>query len=55
MKYIKYKLLVWLLDDICKRSRCVSCRLGKLCGINSYYCHVGDIYAQAKTAWGLED
>ena len=55
---IKYRLLVWLLGDICERcEECSKCRLGcesKL--FNGWReCLEADVHIQARKVWGLED
>lgn len=57
---IKYKLLVWLLDDICKKTmHCEKCYMGCECTIadlkNSTECCEYDIFNQARRVWGLEE
>ena len=42
LRRIKYRLLRWLLDDICEKSTCVSC-----------CCFETDIFTQARKVWGL--
>lgn len=42
---IKFKLLAWLLSDICNKSTCDDCQ------ILSCVCNVS---AQARKVWGLE-
>ena len=49
VKRLKYKLLVWLLGEICERSDCKRCRF-----YHGRECHQGDTYAQARRVWGLE-
>lgn len=50
--FIKYKLLKWLLNDICNMGECTNCMLGSKgnpeidCG--DVYEHV---YAQARKVW----
>jgi len=57
LKRIKYKLLRWLLDDICLKSECQKCRLSyntKFCGSICHQCLEGEVFSQANKAWGLE-
>ena len=55
---IKFKLLKWLLDDICMKSECRQCQLSSEIEINGYVgtaCGEEDIFIQARKAWGLEE
>lgn len=48
---IKYRLLCWLLNDICKGSDCDTCVLDwRECFVSSK----SDIYVQARKAWRIE-
>lgn len=55
---IKYKLLCWLLGDICCGSDCHTCQLGHKTEIGGYEgiaCQEEDVYIQARKVWGLEE
>lgn len=54
IRIIKYKLLNWLLRDICKKSNCVTCNInydgwGRFCPRNNSL-----ILLQAKQAWRIK-
>lgn len=51
MNRLKYKLLRWLLGDICTRSNCEQCRLR---GSGRYSCKQNDIYPQARRVWRIK-
>lgn len=59
IRRIKYRLLRWLLDDICEKSTCESCCMGGESTIpgfqNSIQCFDNDIFVQARRVWGLEE
>ena len=56
---IKYRLLRWLLDDICEKSVCESCRMGGECSIagipHSIQCFENEVFVQARRVWKLEE
>ena len=58
---IKYKLLKWLLDDICIKSECGECLLYRACEIEClkntvfFECLENDVFKQARKVWGLEE
>lgn len=55
---IKYKLLKWLLDDICVSSEYERCCLGSEINIDGYVgcaCGEEDVFIQARKAWGMEE
>ena len=56
IKRIKYRLLCYLLGDICKKSTCESCKICS-CNLTNVYCPCGEnyIYKQARAVWGLEE
>lgn len=55
MGWIKYKLLCWLLGDLCVRSRCDSCRMMNFSYGDHYCpCNENDIYIQARKVWGIK-
>lgn len=54
---IKFKLLNWLLEDICQRcASCEICSLGTESDVmdGMYECISDDIRAQAKKTWEVE-
>lgn len=56
LRKFKYKLLRWLLDDICKKSNCNACTLSykiEVAGYKGDACKEGDIFYQARNAWNL--
>lgn len=58
LKRIKYKLLRWLLEDICLKSECKECHLRydtNFCGTVCHQCLKGEVFSQAYKAWGLEE
>jgi hypothetical protein len=62
--FIKYKLLKWLLKDICNNGDCLKCNLS--CGNDFAYCHQCDtliadchdvhreLLAEARKVWNVE-
>ena len=51
MKRIKYRLLLWLLRDICNKTRsCSKCEL-----LRKGECSRFGVLGQARKAWKLED
>lgn len=52
---IKFRLLCWLLGDICMKSSCIDCEVDKG-GDVDVMCPCGEkyIYTQARKVWGLE-
>lgn len=53
---IKYKLLCWLLGDICKNCKCDTCALSydiEVAGYKGNACREGDVFYQARNAWDL--
>lgn len=59
LRHIKYRLLRWLLDDICEKSVCELCRMGGECSIpgfqNSIQCYENEVTVQARRVWKLEE
>ena len=56
LRQIKYRLLRWLLDDICEKSICESCCIGGVKkDINAIVCFENDVFVQARKVWGLEE
>lgn len=63
LRRIKYRLLRWLLDDICKRGGveawdCKKCTLDyeiDVDGFRGWSCLLNDVFAQARKVWGLEE
>ena len=59
LRRIKYKLLKWLLGDICEKSYCQECRMGGECNIpgikESIQCFENEVFVQARKVWGLEE
>lgn len=54
--YFKYKLLCWLLGDICQQSDCDTCGLNTGESVISLCpCVENRIYTQARKAWNLEE
>lgn len=54
MGRIKYKLLCWLLGDLCARSECGVCELWQYAYGNHYCpCNENDIYRQARKVWKI--
>lgn len=52
---IKYKLLCWLLGDICTKSDCNDCAINNPGSILVFCpCHASAFYKQARKVWGLE-
>ena len=58
LRRIKYKLLCWLLDDICIKSKCKNCAM---CHHSERYadalvdgCGENEVFVQARRAWGLK-
>lgn len=52
----KYRLLRWLLDDICEKSKCDTCALSYEIEVGGYKgnaCREGDVFYQARNAWDL--
>lgn len=56
---IKYRLLMWLLGDICEKSECEKCRMGGECSIpgftNNIQCYENEVSVQARRVWKLEE
>ena len=55
---IKYRLLRWLLDDICCKSECEKCVLSHAITVGDYQgnaCHEEDVFYQARTVWGSDE
>ncbi len=53
MKHIKYRLLRWLLNDICTKSDCKNCALFDSC--SDCACYEDLLFVQARRVWGVED
>lgn len=51
MNRLKFRLLLWLLGDICERSECKHCRLR---GNGRYDCKQSDVFAAARRAWKIK-
>lgn len=52
----KYRLLRWLMDDICEQGDCNNCWLynkTNFAGTDCYACHQGDVFRQARKVWGI--
>ena len=51
---LKYRLLRWLMKDICDRSYCNSCYIDTMpWGPEKSHCRIGAVYAQAKEVWKI--
>ena len=58
VRRIKYKLLCWLLDDICLKSNCKDCALGHIKRAGCMHgpaCEENDIFVQARRAWCIKE
>lgn len=49
---IKYRLLIYLLNDICERSECDICDFD-MSSVTPYSCHQNRVFVQARKVWGL--
>lgn len=51
---LKYWLLFWLMDDICKKSNCRTCKFDvELTSNACWSCNMPMIYEQARKAWKI--
>lgn len=56
IRRIKYRLLEWLLNDICIKSDCEKCDMTEEIDIDGYKggaCMEMDVFRQARKVWGL--
>lgn len=58
LRRIKYRLLLWLLGDICERSgcnECAMCRNVRVGDWTEHGCFENDVVRQACIVWDLEE
>ena len=56
LRRIKYRLLRWLLDDVCKKVNCEECFLNHEINVDGYKCSACyhyDIRRLARKAWNV--
>lgn len=53
--YIKYRMLRWLLNDLCRKSDCAECELASTNNHDVICpCVENDIFVQGRKVWGIE-
>lgn len=51
MNRLKFRLLLWLMGDICERNECKHCGLR---GSGRYDCKQSDVFAAGRRAWKIK-